>query len=100
MSDIPKHIADRCQFKPLCKGDPIEKISNIQPIAPCACGRELTATRIVRIGITVYPETHWREYCNTCKLTSILGENDWKPAAELNREMRLQNPTKKQGILD
>ena len=91
MSDIPKHIADRCQFKPVCKGDPIEKIHDIQPVEPCPCGAVLSGMRVVRIGLTIYPERHWREYCNTCKLTSKLGENDWKPAQKLNQEMRAQN---------
>ena len=92
MRDIPKEILDRCTFKRFAKDDPIEKIHTIVPIAPCPCGRILDDVRRVRLNKTKEPYPHWREYCITCKLVSIGGENDWKPARDLNVEMRSKKP--------
>lgn len=88
MRDIPKHIQDRCVFQPIGRDDPIKKIKSIKPIEPCPCGQELEDTRRVRLARTVEPILHWREYCNTCKLVSIAGENNWYTARDLNCIMR------------
>ena len=95
MRDIPKHIRDRCTFQSIAKGDPIEKIKSIKPVDPCPCGRELEDVRRVRLAKTVEPIPHWREYCNTCKLVSIAGENNWYPAKDLNCIMRKADFTPK-----
>jgi len=88
MRDIPKDIRDRCVFQSIAKDDPIEKIKAIKPIEPCPCGQELTDTRRVRLARTVEPIPHWREYCQTCRLVSIAGENSWHKAKDLNCIMR------------
>ncbi len=95
MREIPKEILDRCTFKSI-RDDPIEKIHNIVPLEPCACGVELMDVRRVRIQQTKEPQPHWREYCSTCKLVSVLDANDWKPASVLNAEMRSKNSVYKQ----
>jgi hypothetical protein len=89
MRDIPKQILDRCTFKKQVDGT--EQIHKIKPIADCVCGRVLESTRYVRIRRTVEPHPHYREYCITCKLVSVLDHNDWKSANELNAEMRSKN---------
>lgn len=84
---IPKHILDRCEFSTR-KNDSTEYLVKIKPEHPCECGVELDNTRRTRIQRTVEPVPHWREYCYTCKLVSILGANSWMRAAELNAIMR------------
>jgi hypothetical protein len=84
---IPKEILDRCEFRST-KADSTEYLVRIKPIAPCECGAELDDTRRTRIQRTVEPKPHWREYCYTCKLVSVLGEGNWQSAKELNAKMR------------
>ncbi len=91
MREIPKEILDRCTFKPTGHGDPIEKIHKIVPVDPCPCGATLDDIRLVRIQKNCEPHPHWREYCHTCKLVSILDANVWQPAQVLNAEMRQKN---------
>jgi hypothetical protein len=90
---IPKQILDRCEFR-TTKQDSTEYLVKIKPEKPCECGQELDDTRRTRIQRTVEPVPHWREYCYTCKLVSILGENSWMRAAELNAIMRKADFTK------
>jgi hypothetical protein len=87
MREIPKEILDRCEFKST-KQDSTLYLTRIKPLEPCPCGKELDDTRRVRLARTVEPIPHWREYCQTCKLVSIMGENSWMRAAELNAIMR------------
>ena len=85
--NIPKEILDRCEFKS-SKQDSTEYLVRIKPVAPCECGKELDDTRRVRLAKTAEPIPHWREYCSTCKLVSIWGENNWMSAKDLNAIMR------------
>jgi hypothetical protein len=86
---MPKEIADRCTFKTTPQ-DFTPRIHKIAPLQPCECGKELENTRLVRLQKNSEPQPHWREYCYTCKLVSVLNANDWKTAHELNAEMRLK----------
>jgi len=95
MREIPKEILDRCTFK-VNPSDNTKKLHKIKPMTDCPCGVQLESIRYVRIRKTVEPRPHYREYCATCKLTSMLGKNDWKPAAELNQEIRSKNTALKQ----
>ena len=85
MREIPEHIKQRCEF---AIEDQICKVRSIIPIEPCVCGRTLTDTRITRLQRNSSPHLHWREYCYSCKLVNIVGENNWQTADQLNREMR------------
>jgi hypothetical protein len=84
--NIPKDILDRCTFK--VDKDNNESISAIKPLEDCPCGRVLDNTRRVRLAKTKEPHPHYREYCHTCKLVSILYHNTWMPARELNNKLR------------
>ena len=87
MRDIPKDILDRCEFV-VGIHDPTPYIKSIRPVDPCPCGEELKDIRRVRLAKTSEPVPHWREYCSTCKLVSIRGENNWMTAKDLNAIMR------------
>lgn len=84
---LPKHILDRCEFSTR-KNDSTEYLVRIKPEEPCECGAELDDIRRTRIQKNVEPVPHWREYCYTCKLVSVLGAGDWQTASELNAKMR------------
>ena len=84
---IPKEILDRCEFRSTAQ-DSTEYLVRITPLEDCPCGRELDNTRRVRLAKTKEPRPHWREYCITCKLVSVLNHNDWKTANALNAELR------------
>ena len=84
--NIPKDILDRCTFK--VDKDNNETISAIKPLEPCPCGRVLEDVRRVRLAKTKEPIPHYREYCITCKLVSVLDHNTWMPARELNNKLR------------
>jgi len=90
MRDIPKDILDRCTFT-VDRKDNTTKITNITPLDPCPCGRVLDGVRRVRLAKTREPRPHYREYCHTCKLVSILDHNKWQSAYELNAKLRLQH---------
>ena len=87
MREIPKEILDRCEFKN-SKQDSTLYLVKIKPEHPCECGLELDDIRRTRIQKTLEPAEHWREYCYTCKRVSILNQNDWHTAKELNAKMR------------
>jgi hypothetical protein len=84
--NIPKDILDRCTFK--VDKDNNESISAIKPLEDCPCGRVLDDVRRVRLAKTKEPHPHYREYCITCKLVSILDHNTWMSAKVLNDKMR------------
>ena len=92
MHHIPKELEDRITIKATGQ-DPIGRITKITPLEPCECGKVLTDTRITRINRCTSYRVHMREWCQTCGLVSILGENDWKTARDLNREMRSEKTT-------
>jgi hypothetical protein len=85
--NIPKDILDRCEFRSTAQ-DSTEYLVRIKPLEDCPCGRELDNTRRVRLAKTVEPRPHWREYCITCKLVSVLDHNTWMPAKVLNDKLR------------
>lgn len=93
---IPKDILERITFKKT-KLDPTEYVKQIVPLEPCPCGKILNEIRRCRVTKCVEPQVHWREFCYVCKKVSIMNENDWHNAHDLNAKLRktTQYPIKK-----
>lgn len=89
--NIPKEIQERITWDERKDDSTFDRVKRIRPLEPCPCGQQLTDIRRVRLARTQEPQSHWREYCSTCKLVSIWNANDWKTAHELNAEMRVNS---------
>ena len=89
MRDIPPEIYHRLEFSKSKLDHPdYRRIKNIIPTEPCECGQPLMHTRSTRIQRCTEPVRHWREYCSTCGLCSVFGENTWLPTRELTAKLR------------
>ena len=87
--EIPKHIQERLTFSEGKNDHRLNaRVVTVKPVDPCeACGIELEDTRRTKIALCSQPIEHWREYCYTCKMVSVLRENNFQGVAELNRHL-------------